>query len=73
MPGVIASTVVLTQLALDGGRILFLIIEKIRRKPNNPRIEQYANAIGFMALILLMLVITVRDVSQLETIKNLFS
>ena len=59
--------------ALDGGRILFLIIEKVRGKRNNQKLEQYANAIGFMALLLLMLVITVRDVSQLETIKNLFS
>ncbi len=59
--------------ALDGGRVLFLIIEKIRGKRNNPKIEQYANAFGFIALLLLMLVITVRDVSQLETIKNLFS
>lgn len=59
--------------ALDGGRILFLIIEKLRGKPNNQAVEQYANAIGFLALLLLMAVITVRDVSQLETIRNLFS
>ena len=59
--------------ALDGGRILFLIIEKVRGKANNQKLEQYANAIGFMLLLLLMLVITVRDVSQLESIKNLFS
>lgn len=59
--------------ALDGGRVLFLLIEKVRGKRNNPKIEQYANAIGFMALLLLMLVITVRDVSHLETIKNLFN
>jgi regulator of sigma E protease len=59
--------------ALDGGRILFLIIEKIRGKRNNAKIEQYANAIGFMALLLLMLVITVRDVANLDSIKNLFS
>lgn len=59
--------------ALDGGRMLFLIIETVRRKPNNQKIEQYANAIGFMVLLLLMLVISVRDVSQLEVIKNLFS
>jgi regulator of sigma E protease len=58
--------------ALDGGRMLFLIIEKIRGKRNNAKIEQYANAIGFMALLLLMLAITVRDVSQLESVKNLF-
>ncbi|QQS22640.1 RIP metalloprotease RseP [bacterium] len=59
--------------ALDGGRMLFLIIEKLRGKPNNQSVEQYANAIGFMLLLLLMVVITVRDVSQLESIKNLFS
>lgn len=58
--------------ALDGGRILFLIIEKIRRKKNNVKVEQYANAIGFLALLLLMLIITVKDVAQLEAIKNLF-
>ncbi len=59
--------------ALDGGRMLFLIIEKIRGKRNNQKIEQYANAIGFMFLLLLMLVITVRDVYQIESVKNLFS
>jgi regulator of sigma E protease len=59
--------------ALDGGRILFLLIEKIRGKRNNQKVEQFANAIGFMALLLLMLVITARDVAQLETIKNFFS
>ncbi len=59
--------------ALDGGRMLFLIIEKLRGKPNNQSVEQYANAIGFMLLLLLMFVITARDVWQLESIKNLFS
>lgn len=59
--------------ALDGGRMLFLIIEKLRGKPNNQSIEQYANAIGFMLLLLIMAVITIRDVSQLSVIKNLFS
>jgi regulator of sigma E protease len=59
--------------ALDGGRVLFLVIEKIRGKRNNQRIEQYANMIGFFLLLTLMLVITVRDVSQLETVRHLFS
>lgn len=59
--------------ALDGGRILFLLIEKVRGKRNNAKLEQYANAIGFIVLLLLMLVISVRDVSQLESVKNLFS
>ena len=51
--------------ALDGGRILFLIIEKIRGKRNNQAIEGYANVIGFSILLLLILVISVRDVSFL--------
>lgn len=59
--------------ALDGGRMMFLIIEKLRGRPNNQKFEQYANAIGFMALLLLMFVISVRDISQFESIKNLFS
>lgn len=47
--------------ALDGGRVLFLLIEKIRGKKNNQRFEQYANTIGFALLLLLMLVVTVKD------------
>jgi regulator of sigma E protease len=48
--------------ALDGGRVLFLIIEKIRGKKNNQKIEQYANAAGFALLLLLMLLVTIKDV-----------
>src|SRR5262249_21492171 len=33
--------------ALDGGRVLFLLIEKIRGKGNNQRAEQIANTVGF--------------------------
>ena len=51
--------------ALDGGRILFLFIEKIRGKKNNPQIEQWANVIGFALLITLIIWITVRDVVSL--------
>ncbi len=48
--------------ALDGGRILFLIIEKIRGVRNNPKIEQAVNAAGFALLILLMILVTIKDV-----------
>ena len=48
--------------ALDGGRVFFLIIEKLRRKRNNPRIEQAVNAAGFAFLILLMVLVTIKDV-----------
>jgi regulator of sigma E protease len=51
--------------ALDGGRVLFLIIEKIRGKRNNQKIEQFANAAGFLLLLLLMAVITFRDITRL--------
>lgn len=51
--------------ALDGGRILFLIIEKLRGKPVHPRIEQITNMIGFFALILLMIIVTTKDISKL--------
>ncbi len=59
--------------ALDGGRIFFLLIEKIRRKKMDIRVEQWANAAGFMLLILLMIFVTVKDVSRYsEGFKNLF-
>ena len=50
--------------ALDGGRVLFLIIEKIRGKKMQTNVEQTANAIGFAILILLMIFVTVRDVHK---------
>ena len=48
--------------ALDGGRVLFLIIEKLRGKRNNAKIEQVVNAVGFVFLILLMVLVTIKDV-----------
>ncbi len=57
--------------ALDGGRMLFLVIEKIRGKRNNPQWEQSANAIGFILLLLLMVVVTARDVISTTLFKNI--
>jgi regulator of sigma E protease len=50
--------------ALDGGRVLFTIIEVIMRRPIKPKIANAANAIGFFILIALMLVITYRDIMK---------
>lgn len=50
--------------ALDGGRVLFLIIEKIRRKPVDRRIEGIVHQIGFGLLLLLALFVTVQDVRR---------
>ncbi len=48
--------------ALDGGRFLFLIIEKIRGKAANQKWEAIIRNIGFVLLIMLVLVVTYRDV-----------
>ena len=51
--------------AFDGGRILFLIIEKIKGSKINPKVESTVNMIGFMLLMLLMILITIKDVTNL--------
>lgn len=51
--------------ALDGGRLLFLLIEAIKRSPINPRVSALANTIGFALLILLMLAVTYNDIARL--------
>lgn len=51
--------------ALDGGRLLFVLIEKIKGSPLKPNFERTANAVGFLLLLLLMIAITVRDVARL--------
>lgn len=51
--------------ALDGGRILFVIIEAIIRRPIKPVIANTVNAIGFGLLILLMVVVTYKDIVKL--------
>ncbi len=48
--------------ALDGGRLLFLLIEKIKGSPIAPEREAFANALGFGFLLLLMIAVTVRDI-----------
>lgn len=48
--------------ALDGGRLLFLIIEAIRRKPIRVAWETTIHQIGFIALLLLMGFITIKDI-----------
>jgi len=61
--------------ALDGGRILFILIEKIKGSPLSQKIEQRAHNIGFAVLITFMIFITFRDFVKfdvIEKIKGLF-
>lgn len=51
--------------ALDGGRILFILIEKIKGSPVTQKTEQAFHTIGFILLILLMILITLRDVVKI--------
>lgn len=51
--------------ALDGGRLLFLIIEKIKGGKVDPQKEMIAQAVSFSVLILLILGVTVQDILRL--------
>ncbi len=51
--------------ALDGGRLLFQLIELVRRKPIKPEFEGYVHFVGIVLLMLLMVLITFQDVMKL--------
>ena len=48
--------------ALDGGRILFVLYEAVTRRSINYKVQYYANAIGFLLLISLMVITTYFDI-----------
>ena len=51
--------------ALDGGRLVFVFAELIRRKPVNRRFELTVNAIGFFFLLSVIFIITFYDIIRL--------
>ena len=51
--------------AFDGGRILFLIIEKLKGSPVSPKVENTIHSIGFILLMVLMIYITFNDILKL--------
>ncbi|HZJ83892.1 MAG TPA: M50 family metallopeptidase [Clostridia bacterium] len=48
--------------ALDGGRLALLLVEAVRGKPMDQTKEGYIHVIGFILLMLLMIVVTFKDV-----------
>ena len=52
--------------ALDGGRLLFLLISKIRRKPVTQKYEQLAHTLGFVVLMALVVIITIKDLGNFK-------
>ncbi len=57
--------------ALDGGRILFILIEKLKGSPVSHKVENAIHQVGFILLLLLMLLVTLRDVSQFQLLEKL--
>lgn len=47
--------------ALDGGRLLFIIINKLRGRPVTPRFEQIIHTVGFVLLMFLVVLVTFND------------
>lgn len=50
--------------ALDGGRLAFLLVEAVRRRPLDPRREGWVHMVGFALLLLLLFGLTVRDIRR---------
>ncbi len=50
--------------ALDGGRLVFLAIEKIKGSPVKQDIELAIHNLGFIALMMLVLVVTFKDIAR---------
>ena len=51
--------------ALDGGRLVFLIVEAVRRKPINREIEGMVHFAGLMLLMALMVVVMYNDIMKI--------
>ena len=51
--------------ALDGGRLLFLLIEALKGSPIKANITKTLNLAGFVLLILLMLLVTYNDLQKI--------
>ncbi len=61
--------------ALDGGQLIFVIIEKLRGRPLSRKVMQYTNMVGFSLLMLLVLAVTFKDIGTfgiINAIKNIF-
>ena len=51
--------------ALDGGRLLFLLVEAVTRKPVNKNVEGYIHLVGLVLLLGVLLVVTFNDILRL--------
>jgi len=63
--------------ALDGGRLLFVLAEAVTRKKLSEKVENIIHNSGFLLLIVLLIVVTFRDINRysstiMDFFKNLF-
>jgi regulator of sigma E protease len=61
----LAITNLLPLPALDGGRLIFVILEAIRHKRVSPEREAMVHFVGMMVLLALMVLITIQDIGRL--------
>jgi regulator of sigma E protease len=61
----LAITNLLPLPALDGGRLIFVILEAVRHKRISPEREAVVHFIGMMVLLALMVLITIQDIGRL--------
>ena len=57
--------------ALDGGRILFIVIEKIKGSPVSQKVELAFHSVGMFLLLGLMLYITLREIFTSELLDKI--
>ncbi len=57
--------------ALDGGRVFFILIEKLKGSPVSQRIEGGFHQVFFVLLLLLMVLVTIKDLSQFKILEKL--
>jgi len=52
---------------LDGGHLLFVVLEWIRQRPLSPRLSRYASVVGLTVLVFLMVLALRNDLDRLDT------
>lgn len=57
---------------LDGGHVVFMLLEAARRKPLSPRVRQVSTQIGLVMLLGLMVLVTFNDISSIIGFGNIF-
>lgn len=59
--------------ALDGGRAVFAVIKRVRGRAVNPRVEGTIHAVGFYLLLILIVLLSIRDVSRFGVVEQIRS